>query len=307
MSAQSRALESPDKPTRLNGAGGWITAVAETARPRQWPKNLLVFAAPLAGASLGRQDGLGYALGASVAFVAASIAVYLVNDVIDAGRDRLHPVKRFRAVASGRLPGSHALALGAATAAAAVSCGFWLGQPRLAVLIAAYLGLSLLYALVLKHVAVIELVFVTSGFVLRALGGAVATAVPPSAWFLLTCSLGALMVTIAKRFAELSALGGDAAAHRPVMRWYTAAGLRRGQRLAAIVMLAAYLIWAAGQSDAWMRAWHLVSALPLAAAVVRFDWLTGRAGTRPVEDLIARDRVMAGLELGWLLTFTAGL
>jgi len=220
VSAQSRALESPDKPTRLNGAGGWITAVAETARPRQWPKNLLVFAAPLAGASLGRQDGLGYALGASVAFVAA---------------------------------------------------------------------------------------FVTSGFVLRALGGAVATAVPPSAWFLLTCSLGALMVTIAKRFAELSALGGDAAAHRPVMRWYTAAGLRRGQRLAAIVMLAAYLIWAAGQSDAWMRAWHLVSALPLAAAVVRFDWLTGRAGTRPVEDLIARDRVMAGLELGWLLTFTAGL
>jgi decaprenyl-phosphate phosphoribosyltransferase len=56
-----------------------------------------------------------------------------------------------------------------------------------------------------------------------------------------------------------------------------------------------------------MRAWHLVSALPLAAAVARFDWLTGRAGTRPVEDLIARDRVMVGLELGWLLTFTAGL
>jgi decaprenyl-phosphate phosphoribosyltransferase len=307
VSTQSRALEPHDKRTRLNRAGGWIAAVAETARPRQWPKNLLVFAAPLAGASLGRDDGLGYALGASVAFVAASIAVYLVNDVIDAGRDRLHPVKRFRAVASGRLPGSHAVALGAVTAAVAVSCGCWLGQPRLAALIGAYLSLSLLYALVLKHVAVIELVFVTSGFVLRALGGAAATAVPPSAWFLLTCSLGALMVTIAKRFAELYALGGDAAAHRPVMHRYTAAGLRRGQRLAAIAMLAAYLIWAAGQSDAWMRAWHLVSALPLAAAVARFDWLAGRAGTRPVEDLIARDRVMVGLELGWLLTFSAGL
>jgi 4-hydroxybenzoate polyprenyltransferase len=211
VSSPTRTLESSAKQTRLGAAAGWMAAVAETARPRQWPKNLLVFAAPLAGASLGRNDGLGYALGATAAFVTASIAVYLVNDVIDAGRDRLHPVKRFRAVASGRLPCSHALALGGVTGAVAVFYGFWLGQ------------------------------------------------------------------------------------------------LRRSQRLAAVVMLAAYLIWAAGQSNAWMRAWHLVSAVPLAAAVVRFDWLTSRAGTRPVEDLIARDRVMAAMELGWLLTFAAGL
>ena len=91
------------------------------------------------------------------------------------------------------------------------------------------------------------------------------------------------------------------------MRWYTAAGLRRGQRLAAIVMLVAYLIWAASQGNAWMRAWHLASAVPLAAAVMRFDWLTSRAGTRPVEDLIARDRLMACSELAWLLTFMAAL
>ena len=72
-----------------------------TARPRQWPKNLLVFAAPLAGASLGRADGLGYALVAAVAFCAASVAVYMVNDVVDADRDRRHPVKCKRPVAAG--------------------------------------------------------------------------------------------------------------------------------------------------------------------------------------------------------------
>ncbi|MGH3155434.1 MAG: decaprenyl-phosphate phosphoribosyltransferase [Streptosporangiaceae bacterium] len=307
MITPMRALELPGTRTRFHGSAGWVAAVAETARPRQWPKNLLVFAAPLAGASLGRDEGFGYALGAAAAFIAASIAVYFVNDVIDARRDRLHPVKRFRAVASGRLPASHALVLGAVIGAVAMSYGFWFGQPGLAALITGYLALSLLYGLVLKHVAGVEMVFVASGFVLRALGGAVATAVSPSAWFLLVCSLGALMVTIAKRYAELSALGEGAAAHRPVMRWYAAAWLRRGQRLAAIVMLAAYLIWAASQSNAWMRAWHLASTIPLAAAVVRFSWLTRRAGTRPVEDLIVRDRLMACAELGWLLMFTAGL
>ena len=83
--------------------GRWIGAVVKTARPRQWPKNLLVFAAPLAGASLGRNDGFGYALLAMVAFGCASAAVYFINDVADVERDRRHPVKRNRPIASGAL------------------------------------------------------------------------------------------------------------------------------------------------------------------------------------------------------------
>ena len=97
MTTRVRAAEVP-------AAGGaalarspavrWLTAVVQTARPRQWPKNLLVFAAPLAGASLGRDDGLAYALVAAAVFTAASAAVYFVNDVADAERDRQHPTKR---------------------------------------------------------------------------------------------------------------------------------------------------------------------------------------------------------------------
>jgi decaprenyl-phosphate phosphoribosyltransferase len=305
-----RTLTAPQtrpEGTRLRAAARWLVAAVQTARPRQWPKNLLVFAAPLAGATLGRDDGLGYALTAAVAFVAASAAVYYVNDVIDAPRDRLHPVKRSRPVASGRLPAAHALILAALSAAAAVSLGFWIGEPRLAALIAGYLALSLLYGLVLKHLAIIELIFVASGFVFRALGGAVATHVPPSGWFLLVCSLGALMVAIAKRVTELMILGGQAASHRPVMRWYSLAGLRLSQRLVAVAMIAAYLLWAYGEHNGWMRAWHLASAIPLAAALIRFDRLTGRAGDRPVEDLIIRDGLMVGCELSWLAMFVVGL
>src|SRR6202035_2405927 len=96
------------------GLAGLLVAAIQSARPRQWPKNLLVFAAPLAGATLGRDDGFAYALVAAAAFTAASAAVYLVNDVMDAERDRSHPTKRLRPVASGRLPRSMALALAAA-------------------------------------------------------------------------------------------------------------------------------------------------------------------------------------------------
>jgi decaprenyl-phosphate phosphoribosyltransferase len=285
----------------------WLAAAYETARPRQWPKNLLVFAAPLAGASLGRDDGLGYALAAAAVFTAAAAAVYFVNDVADAERDRQHPVKRLRPVASGRLPRAHALALAAVGVLAAEAVSLWIGEATLAVLVGAYAALSVLYTLVLKHIPVVELLFVASGFVLRALGGASATRVPPSGWFLAVCSLGALMVATAKRFTELSLLGPAAATHRPVMRWYTPAGLRVSQRIASVVMVTAYLLWAYGQDGTWARVAHLVSALPLAAALLRFDWLTGHKPARPVEDLIARDRVMVSCELCWLLLFIGGL
>jgi decaprenyl-phosphate phosphoribosyltransferase len=268
---------------------------------------MLVFAAPLAGASLGRDDGLAYAFVAAVAFTAASVAVYLVNDVLDADRDRRHPVKRRRPIAAGELPKAHALAVAAACVVAAAGAAFWIREPLLAVILGGYLASSLLYSLKLKHIPVIELVFVASGFVLRALGGAVATHVPPSGWFLLVCSLGAFLVATAKRFTELTVLGADAVRHRPSMRWYTPAGLRLTQRITAVAMIACYVLWAFGEEGSWIRAWHLASALPLAATLVRFDRLTAQATAKPVEDLLARDTPMVILELTWLAMFVAGL
>src|SRR5262245_62253913 len=113
----SRTQETAEQGSSASAARRPVTvatltvAAFQAARPRQWPKNLLVFAAPLAGATLGRPDGFGYALVAFAAFTAASSAVYLINDVMDAERDRLLPTKRYRTVASGRLPKRHAIAL----------------------------------------------------------------------------------------------------------------------------------------------------------------------------------------------------
>jgi decaprenyl-phosphate phosphoribosyltransferase len=304
VTAQTSATEVAAGPrhARLN----WPIAVLRTARPRQWPKNLLVFAAPLAGATLGRRDGLLYALVAAAAFGCASVAVYFINDVADAERDRRHPRKRYRPVAAGDLPKRHAVVLGAVSAAAGLAAGLLISEPLLIACVGGYLTLSFLYSWVLKHIPVVEVLFVASGFLLRVLGGAAATHVPPSGWFLLVCSLGAFGVAIAKRYTELTNLGAEAIEHRPVMRFYRPAALRISQIVVGALMIAAYLAWAAGEHDG-ARIWHLVSAVPLAAALVRFGFLTGRRTSAPVEDLLTRDVVMLMCEASWLALFVAGL
>jgi decaprenyl-phosphate phosphoribosyltransferase len=284
----------------------WGRAVIQTTRPRQWPKNLLVFAAPFAAASLGRNDGFGYALLAMFAFGCASAAVYFINDVADVERDRRHPVKRNRPIASGALPEQHALVLAVLAAMFAVGTGVVIREPLLVATVSVYLCASSLYSLKLKHVPYVEMLIVASGFVLRLLGGAAATHVRPSVWFLLVCSLGALGVAVAKRYTELTGLGADAVRHRPVMRWYRPDMLRVTQALIGAGVLATYLMWALSEHTA-ARPWHLASALPLAAALARFGVLTARRTVRPVEDLITRDAVMLCCEAAWLVLFCIGL
>ena len=309
MTAEASATEETAQPGGTKATQqrpNWPTAVLRTARPRQWPKNLLVFAAPLAGATWGRPHGALYALVAAVAFGCASVAVYFINDVVDAERDRQHPRKRFRPVAAGYLPKSHAVVIGVLCAAAGLSAGLIVSVPLLTAAVGAYLGISFLYSFVLKNIPVVELIFVASGFLLRVLGGAAATHVPPSAWFLVVCSLGALGVAVAKRYTELAGLGPAAIQHRPVLRYYRPGALLAAQWLIGLGMLAAYLAWAAGErTDA--QPWHLISAIPLAAALIRFGMLTRRHTAAPVEDLLTRNGLMLTCELTWLALFVTGL
>jgi decaprenyl-phosphate phosphoribosyltransferase len=287
-------------------AGGRLRAMIATSRPRQWPKNLLVVAAPLAGGVVGQPAVLARTVVAGAAFLLASAAVYAVNDVADAERDRAHPVKRSRPVAAGELPARHALALAVGCTVLALAAGLAIGAPLLSAAVAGYLAISFLYSLGLKHVPGVEAVLVASGFLLRVLGGAAAARVAPSGWFLLVCSSGALGVALAKRYTERVTLGAEAMRHRPVLRSYSAPVLRLSQLAAAALMTACYLLWAAGE-DGRVRPWHLISAIPLAAALGRFAVLTGRRTVRPVEDMIARDGTMLACEAAWLALFILGL
>ncbi len=191
-------------------------------RPRQWSKNLLLFAGLLFAAKLGDPTRWLEALAAFAAYCAASSAAYLVNDVSDAGHDREHPVKRLRPVASGELPARTAVAIAAALTAAAFAGVAALGLGSVAFL-AGFLVLQAAYTAGLKHVVLIDVLAIAGLFVLRASAGAEAVDVRISPWLLICTGLLALFLALAKRRAELVLVGAEETPGRPVLEGYSLA------------------------------------------------------------------------------------
>jgi 4-hydroxybenzoate polyprenyltransferase len=197
-------------------------AALAAMRPRQWSKNLLLFAGLLFAAKLG--DGTRWleALLAFAAYCAASSAAYLVNDVRDAEHDREHPVKRLRPVASGELPVRTALAVAAVLAVTAFAGAAVLGLGSVGFL-AAFLVLQGAYTAGLKHVVLIDVLAIAGLFVIRASAGAEAVDVRISPWLLICTGLLALFLALAKRRAELVLVGAAETPGRPVLEGYSLA------------------------------------------------------------------------------------
>jgi 4-hydroxybenzoate polyprenyltransferase len=189
-------------------------------RPRQWSKNLLVFAGLLFGLRLFEPVAVGRAVAAFVIFCLLSSVVYLVNDVADRESDRQHPLKAKRPIASGALPLSAALTSAILLGIIGLSGAFALG-PRFFVVAAFYLGLLALYSGALKHIVIIDVLTIAIGFVLRAVAGAVAVDVDISHWLLVCTILLALFISLAKRRHELLLLSTGATNHRPILGEYT--------------------------------------------------------------------------------------
>jgi 4-hydroxybenzoate polyprenyltransferase len=197
-------------------------AALHASRPRQWSKNLLLFAGLLFAAKLGDTTRWLEAIAAFAAYCAASSAAYLVNDVRDAAHDRDHPVKRARPVASGELPARVAVGLAIALAVVALAAATLLG-PWSAAFMAAFLGLQAAYTAGLKHVVLIDVLAIAGLFVLRASAGAEAVSVPISPWLLICTGLLALFLALAKRRAELVLVGAEETPGRPVLEGYSLA------------------------------------------------------------------------------------
>jgi 4-hydroxybenzoate polyprenyltransferase len=191
-------------------------------RPRQWSKNLLLFAGLLFAAKLGDVTRWLEALLAFVVYCAASSAAYLVNDVRDAPHDREHPIKRLRPVASGELPLRAALGLAAVLVVVAFGGAAALGWGSVAFL-AAFLVLQGAYTGGLKHVVLIDVLTIAGLFVIRAAAGAEAVDVRISPWLLICTGLLALFLALAKRRAELVLVGAEETPGRPVLEGYSLA------------------------------------------------------------------------------------
>jgi 4-hydroxybenzoate polyprenyltransferase len=197
-------------------------AVFVAVRPRQWTKNLLLFAGIVFAAKLG--DGWRWldAIAAFAGYCAASSAAYLVNDVRDAPLDRVHPIKRSRPIARGEVRERTAYGLAAALLAAAVALIAPLGLVSVAFL-AGFVALQLAYTFELKHVVLVDVMAISGLFVVRAAAGAAAVHVRISPWLLLCTALLALFLALAKRRGELVLVGAEATPGRPVLEGYSLA------------------------------------------------------------------------------------
>jgi decaprenyl-phosphate phosphoribosyltransferase len=274
-------------------------------RPRQWMKNSLVATAPLAAGRLGEQGILVTTFAAVICFCAASSSVYLFNDVADREADRAHPRKQHRPIASGLVSPRAALTTSALLAVAGCLGAFVL-DIEFGFLIVAYLLLQAAYALGLKHQPVLDIAVIASGFLLRAVGGGLATDISLSQWFLMVAGFGSLFMVAGKRYSELLALGGDTETRRS-LSGYTETYLRFIWSSAAGVTITGYCLWAFSLPRDHTVAWEAISIIPFVLGILRYaiDIDAGEAGEP--EDIVLRDRVLQLIGLAWLALVAIGV
>jgi 4-hydroxybenzoate polyprenyltransferase len=271
-------------------------------RPRQWVKNLFVFGGLVFSQRL-FTAAAGPALGAFAIFCALSGAIYLFNDVADRDQDRLHPKKRERPVASGLLPAPVAVGAGFGLILVGLAAAAWLAPP-FALTAVAYVALLTAYSVWLKHVVIVDVLAVSSGFVLRAVGGALAIDVEISGWLLICTILLALFLALGKRRHEYLTLDGEAARHRPVLADYSAGLLDQMIAVVTASTVTAYALYTMSpETVAKFDTRLLPATLPFVLyGIFRYLYLLYRRelGGNPSE-IVLSDRALLVNTLGWIL------
>jgi decaprenyl-phosphate phosphoribosyltransferase len=284
-----------------------VPATVRAVRPRQWVKNLLVLAAPLAAGRLFEPAVIKGTALAFVAFCLISAAVYLVNDVRDVAEDRQHPTKRFRPIAAGELKPATALVLAAVLGACGLALGFVVSMP-LGITMVVYVALQLLYSAYLKHLPVVDLAMVASAFLLRAIAGGVATGIPLSQWFLLVAAFGSFFMVAGKRYSEMKALGGEAGTRRSLTR-YSESYLRFAWMMAAVMVLISYSLWAFENrgNGALGVPWTAISIAPFTLALLQYALEVDAGTADEPEEVVLNDRVLQGLGVVWVAVISAAV
>jgi len=279
-------------------------ALFQALRPRQWTKNLLLFAGIVFAARLGDTTRWVEAVAAFAAWCAASSAAYLVNDVRDRELDRAHPLKRARPVARGDLSVRTALLCAAALVVAALAIGVAL-DPVVAALVVAFLAVQAAYTSLLKHVAFLDVLAIAGLFVIRAAAGAVAVHVRISPWLLVCTALLATFLALGKRRGELVLVGSSPGSGRPVLRAYTVTLLDRLQLGVAAVTVGVYTAYTLATHDSA----SLPASVPFVAfGLFRYVYLVRRrgAGEEPDQVLLTDRPILAAVAL-WVITCAAVL
>jgi 4-hydroxybenzoate polyprenyltransferase len=280
-----------------------LAAILTSLRPRQWVKNLFVFAGLIFAQKL-FTSLVWPALAAFVLFCALSGAIYLLNDVADRERDRLHPRKRDRPIASGEISVGAAVVIGIVLLFGSLALGFRLSR-GFGVAALAYGALLIAYSAGLKHLVIIDVLAVSVGFVLRAIAGALAIDVEISGWLLICTILLALFLALGKRRHEYIALDTDAVRHRPILAEYSTGLLDQMIAVVTASTVTAYALYTMSpETVAKFHTRWLPATLPFVLyGIFRYLYLLYRRqlGGNPSE-LFLNDRALLLNTLLWMLT-----
>ena len=275
------------------------------ARPRQWAKNVLVFAAPGAAGVLDEPDQLLKTLLAFVSFCLAASGTYFWNDVLDVEADRAHPTKSRRPIASGEVSLALGRTMGVILPLLAIGAMALTGSWKAVLVVATYLAVTLSYSAVWKHIAVLDLIAIASGFVLRAAGGAYAVDVPMSSWFVLVTTFGSLFIVTGKRYAEARELGDGAVSVRSTLGEYSERYLSFVLAVSCGGALVSYCVWAFETKEIAASDLPLyeLSVVPMLAALLRYALVLDQGHGAAPEEVFSNDRVLQLLGLAWVVIF----
>ncbi len=278
------------------GSIGFAGSYLKLARPKQWTKNGFVLAGVVFGGEALSTLSVVSALLAFVAFCALSGAVYAGNDVLDVEEDRKHPLKRRRPVASGVISPRSAIVFAIVLAAAGLVLGFYvsLGVGLAGV---AYLALQVLYTSFLKHTAILDVMSISTGFVIRALAGVAAVGVQISPWLIVCTGLLTLFLGFSKRRHELAALGEGAVAHRKNLRDYSVPMLDEMMNIMISATIIAYTLYTFFE----YKNVYMMASIPFVIyGVFRYMLLVHRDGGGNPDTLLLRDRPLQITLFLWL-------
>ncbi|WP_158839291.1 UbiA prenyltransferase family protein [Saccharothrix deserti] len=283
-----------------------LPAALVLLRPRQWVKNIFVLIVPLAVDPVALWHNMALALATTATFTAASAAVYVLNDWLDREKDRLHPVKRHRPLASGRVGPRGALLLGAGCLAVLAAGGALL-PPGVQAAVAGYAVLNLAYCLALKHYPLVDVSAVAAGFVLRAVAGCLAVAAPFNPALILCVYFTCLLMSLGKRRYELSHLREQADAQRPALTGYSVPLLDQLVAVLLAATLVSYEMFVLSGPHPQAAVLAVVTVPFVVFALCRYAYLLAahRGGGEPGRDVLTDVPLIVNAVL-WLACLAVG-
>lgn len=274
-------------------------------RPKQWVKNGVIFAALVFDAKLGDAAYFVYTVVGCVIFCLVSGTVYLINDLADVERDRQHPKKRHRPLASGRLPARAAQSAIPVLLLLCLPAAFVM-EPMFGALVSAYLALQVAYSFVLKNVVIVDVLTLAAGFVLRVAGGAALVhAERFSPWLYICVVLLALFLSLSKRRGELVLLQDEANNHRAILQEYSLPLLDEMIGMVTAMTVLAYSLYTFDPGNPHLPENNsMMLTIPfILYGIFRYLYLTHQKGeTAPPDEVLLKDRPLQITVVLWGLT-----